>query len=550
MILINEGIPEKLFDAVASATGNSSAFSLPARASQITWQTSFGSAPASITIQLQTSLDNLNWNTIDTSTSTVGENRTIATSALFMRARINAVSGGSGITVSLVCKIGFSGLTTPSSVTDGSLALFDGVTGSKFKELAFPGDTTTFLRADGTFASAGGGGGGNVSTSGSPISGEVSIFSGASVITGFTSFQAVGVALPTPSAPTLSILGTPGSTTVGYTIQALNSIGHTTSSIEVTIATAPATLNSTNKVHITHGAITGASTITVYRTTAGGTPNTLGLIGTIPSSGGSLDDTGQAPTSGFGSFGANLPTGNSTDGTYLGAHLRQVDLGDTTDSIWLGPGRETFPIVANNLLGFSKFVFTYSGDGNNVIDTAIVLYSGAQAGNGIECINLTNNVDPMGNPNQNFDGGAGIYMIGGNIGAAFSNREFGVYGFIHSGLGSGGIGTATVYIADNGQGTGAVDTYIAFGLRNALSAGATHNYDFYSLTDINGTKNYAFYGAGSAPSHFGGSVDITGDLAATTYHVGASAGIDASITSGGLVGKTITVSKGIITGFA
>src|SRR5438445_89364 len=134
MILINEGISEKLFDAVASATGNSSAFSLPARATQTTWQTSFSSAPASITVQLQTSLDNLNWNTIDTSTSTTGEDRTIATSALFVRARINAVSGGSGITVSLICKVGFIGLTTPSSVTDGSLALFDGVTGSKFKE--------------------------------------------------------------------------------------------------------------------------------------------------------------------------------------------------------------------------------------------------------------------------------------------------------------------------------------------------------------------------------------------------------------------------------
>jgi hypothetical protein len=44
-------------------------------------------------------------------------------------------------------------------------------------------------------------------------------------------------------------------------------------------------------------------------------------------------------------------------------------------------------------------------------------------------------------------------------------------------------------------------------------------------------------------------VVASGDVKAATYHVGASAGVDASITTAGLVGKTITVSKGVITGF-
>lgn len=48
----------------------------------------------------------------------------------------------------------------------------------------------------------------------------------------------------------------------------------------------------------------------------------------------------------------------------------------------------------------------------------------------------------------------------------------------------------------------------------------------------------------------GTSVNLSGDAKAATFHVGASAGVDASITTGGLVGKTITVSKGLITGFA
>lgn len=44
--------------------------------------------------------------------------------------------------------------------------------------------------------------------------------------------------------------------------------------------------------------------------------------------------------------------------------------------------------------------------------------------------------------------------------------------------------------------------------------------------------------------------DITGKVSAGSYAVGGNNGIDASITSASLVGKTITVTKGIVTGFA
>lgn len=43
---------------------------------------------------------------------------------------------------------------------------------------------------------------------------------------------------------------------------------------------------------------------------------------------------------------------------------------------------------------------------------------------------------------------------------------------------------------------------------------------------------------------------VAGDLAATTYHVGATAGIDGSVTTAGLVGKTLTFAKGVLVGFA
>ena len=42
----------------------------------------------------------------------------------------------------------------------------------------------------------------------------------------------------------------------------------------------------------------------------------------------------------------------------------------------------------------------------------------------------------------------------------------------------------------------------------------------------------------------------TGDVKAATFHVGAAAGIDTTVTTAGLVGKTLTITKGVVTGFA
>lgn len=55
---------------------------------------------------------------------------------------------------------------------------------------------------------------------------------------------------------------------------------------------------------------------------------------------------------------------------------------------------------------------------------------------------------------------------------------------------------------------------------------------------------------------FGTNVSVTGNIVASgdvkgaTFHVGADAGIDATVTTADLVGKTITIKKGIITGYS
>jgi hypothetical protein len=128
---LQPGVPVNLFGAATVTTGNSTAYALLPLASQCTWQSSFGSAPASITLQLQTSNNNSVYSTIDTSTSTAGEVRTINTSATQVRARINASSGGTAITVSIVCKTG----VIPTGTVIGGSGLAT--------ELAYWASTTT-----------------------------------------------------------------------------------------------------------------------------------------------------------------------------------------------------------------------------------------------------------------------------------------------------------------------------------------------------------------------------------------------------------------------
>lgn len=98
------GIPINFFDAAAAAQGNSLDYALLPRASLVTWQSSFAGAPASVTLQILTSNDGTNYSVTDSSTAVGGEIRTFQTSARFIRARINAISGGSGVTVQVVAK--------------------------------------------------------------------------------------------------------------------------------------------------------------------------------------------------------------------------------------------------------------------------------------------------------------------------------------------------------------------------------------------------------------------------------------------------------------
>lgn len=97
--------------------------------------------------------------------------------------------------------------------------------------------------------------------------------------------------LSTPSAPTVSVQGSTGSTAYTYLVVARSADGNTTVGSSITtVTTGNAVLSSSNHNRITPVAVTGATSYDIYRTASGGTPSSTGKIGNITS--GYLNDNG------------------------------------------------------------------------------------------------------------------------------------------------------------------------------------------------------------------------------------------------------------------
>jgi len=93
-----------------SATSGSQ-FALPSYAGQpdtgtaVRWQTIFGSAPSAVNMVLQGAIADVDaeYQTIDTTTATTGEARTVTgVQAKFLRIRFVSATGGTGLTAKLL----------------------------------------------------------------------------------------------------------------------------------------------------------------------------------------------------------------------------------------------------------------------------------------------------------------------------------------------------------------------------------------------------------------------------------------------------------------
>jgi len=77
----------------------------PENGRTVRWQTIFGTAPSAVSVVLQSALTDADaqYSTIDTSTQTAGEARTVTgVRGNFLRAKVSSITGGSGVTVQVL----------------------------------------------------------------------------------------------------------------------------------------------------------------------------------------------------------------------------------------------------------------------------------------------------------------------------------------------------------------------------------------------------------------------------------------------------------------
>jgi Multicopper oxidase len=102
------------------------------------------------------------------------------------------------------------------------------------------------------------------------------------------------VLLAAAAAPTVAPLGTAGTTTWSYEIVASNANGDAIPSPAGTTALGNATLSATNYNHITWAPVVNATSYKVLRTAAGGSPVTVGVLGSLVAT--AFDDQGAVAT--------------------------------------------------------------------------------------------------------------------------------------------------------------------------------------------------------------------------------------------------------------
>jgi len=154
--------------------------------------------------------------------------------------------------------------------------------------------------------------------------------------TGKVAYERAGLLL-TPSGVTVTPMGALGATTWAYRVTARDARGETLASAAVSVTNGNATLTGANFNRIAWSAVTGAVDYRVYRTTAGGIPNTTGIIATV--AGVTVDDTGLA------GGGEAVPTSNET-----GKDLDEVEMDQL--EVLIGPGSGSFNIFARGMEGY------------------------------------------------------------------------------------------------------------------------------------------------------------------------------------------------------
>jgi hypothetical protein len=144
-----------------------------------------------------------------------------------------------------------------------------------------------------TWGQIGGGGGGSGTVSAATVN-QLAYYTAATTVGGNSNLAFYPSALSTPAAPTVTVVGTAGTSTYGYRVAACTPVGCTPTSTEATVATGNAVLDGTNYNHIVTAAISGSTSCQVWLTTDTSNFNEGALVAS-GNCGDAFDDQGSYP---------------------------------------------------------------------------------------------------------------------------------------------------------------------------------------------------------------------------------------------------------------
>lgn len=173
--------------------------------------------------------------------------------------------------------------------------------------------------------------------------------------------------LDDPSAPTVSVQGTTGSTTWGYKVSAFSDTGETLASSETQVTDGNATLSSANFNRVSWAPVVGAVNYGVYRPTAGGTPSSTGKIAETPLT--QLDDTGRTASGSEPSedLSGGLVVGTGTVSSSKHTTLKELTSDQSTVTSLLRLARRSSGTV---VAGFGTGVYVVLDDAGGTLRDA------------------------------------------------------------------------------------------------------------------------------------------------------------------------------------
>ncbi len=308
------------------------------------------------------------------------------------------------------------------------------------------------------------------------------------------------VALATPSAPTVTQAGTPGTTNYAYAISWNNAVGSSITGAAQATATGPAALDGTNYNIINPGSCpTGATSYSVFRTTnEGSVPSnglTIGLIPQLGTCGAAFHDTGlDSEVDPF--------VTDTSRGIYTTQRLRVTGYGDAAEPFAV-LGQPISDFTADMAFAFEHAgaVFSASGSFNNLFYPLVAVAEGT-----------TNNAVPTAAWILTSANGSGnqlpLLVTGETHGTATLNNQ--THNVTSRIIGVNPNSTLTLGVHFDAQSVfavGPVTNLVGYNVEDWSTKGSTSTSGFKSLLNA-GTGVLGFNAAGTATNRFNGPVDI------------------------------------------